>query len=87
MKMPMVISLFVISICMLAAAQLWVSHLRVDVAQQLVKLAQERDVLQQDVQGLKLELASLMRPDTLRRLAREKMGMRPPAPMQVVKPW
>ncbi len=86
MRVRVVISAFVISVCVLAASQLWLSHLRVDVAQQLEKLTQERDALQQDVQGLKLELASLMRPDTLRRLAREKMGMRPPTPMQVVKP-
>ncbi len=78
--------ILVFSICMLAAGQVWMSHLRVDVAQQVAKLKQEKSILKQDVQNLKLELASLMRPDTLRRLAREKMGMRAPGPMQVVKP-
>ncbi len=80
------IPLLAITVCLLAAGQVWVSHLRVDVAQHVTRLKQEKNLLQQEVQGLKLELASLMRPNTLRRLAREKMGMRPPVPMQVVKP-
>lgn len=82
LRMP----LLLLSICLLAAGQVWLSHVRVDVSQQIAKLKQEKNIIQQDVQGLRLELASLMRPDTLRRLAREKLGMQAPKPMQVVKP-
>jgi len=80
------IPLLLLSICLLAAGQVWLSHVRVDVSQQVAKLKQEKNIIQQDVQGLKLEFASLMRPNTLRRLAREKLGMHAPNSMQVVKP-
>jgi len=80
------IPLFVAVICVLAAGQVWLSHLRVGAAQSITELKQDRLRVQQDVQNLKLELASLMRPDTLRRLAREKLGMHAPTSMQVVKP-
>ncbi len=69
----------------LAAGQVWLSYKRVDVAQDMARLKKENILLVQDVQSLKLELASMMRPDTLRRLARE-MGMAAPTAMQVVKP-
>ena len=70
----------------LAAGQVWLSHLRVNTAQDAASLKKEKVILEQEVQGLKLELASLTRPDTLRRLAREKLGMHAPTPMQVMKP-
>lgn len=76
----------VFTICVLAAGQVWLSHLRVENAQQVAKLKKEQVLLSQNVQNLKLEFASLVRPDTLRRLAREKLGMHAPSPMQVVKP-
>ncbi|MDX8388675.1 MAG: cell division protein FtsL [Ghiorsea sp.] len=86
MLKSMRIPLIVLTVCLLAAGQVWLSHLRVDVAQRVSKLKQERNTVKQEVQNLKLELASLMRPDTLRRLAREELGMRAPKPMQVIKP-
>jgi len=86
MKQSLRIPLLVLVVCTLAAGQVWLSHLRVDVAQKVSQLKHERNAIKQDVQNLKLELASLVRPDTLRRLAREKMGMHAPTPMQVVKP-
>ena len=66
------IPLLVISIGFLSAGQVWLSHLRVVVAQQVSSSKQEQRLVQQDVQNLKLELASLMRPNTLRRLAHEE---------------
>jgi len=86
MKQALRIPLLILVVCLLAAAQVWLSHLRVDVAQQVTLLKHERNAIKQDVQNLSLEIASLLRPDTLRRLAREKMGMHAPTPMQVVKP-
>ena len=75
----------VVSIGLLAGAKVWVSYLRVDTEQQVANLKKEKVLLVQDVQNLKLELASITRPDTLRRLARE-LGMAAPTAMQVVKP-
>jgi len=75
----------VVSIGLLAGAKVWVSYLRVDTEQQVANLKKEKVLLVQDVQNLKLELASMTRPDTLRRLARE-LGMAAPTAMQVVKP-
>ncbi len=70
---------------MLAVGEIWLSYLRLDTEQTVSQLKKEKVLLSQDVQNLKLELASMMRPDTLRRLARE-MGMSAPSAMQVVKP-
>ena len=80
------IASMVLVVCLLAAAQVWLSHIRVGTTQEIVKLKQEKELLQQDLQNLKIELASMLRPDTLRRLAREKMGMHAPTPLQVVTP-
>jgi len=76
----------VLMLAALAAGQVWVSHLRVGEAQEIAKAKHEKIFVQQEVQSLKLEMASLMRPNTLRRLAREELGMRAPKPMQVVQP-
>ncbi len=76
----------VLLICVLAAGQVWLSHLRVETAQVHVSLKIERDILLKAVQGLRLELTSLVRPDTLRRLAREQLGMNSPRPSQVIQP-
>jgi cell division protein FtsL len=81
-----IIPLLVILIGVLSAGQVWLSHLRVAVAQQTSHAKQEQRLVQQDVQNLKLEMASLMRPNMLRRLAHDKLGMQAPTPMQVVRP-
>ncbi|MDQ6983198.1 MAG: cell division protein FtsL [Ghiorsea sp.] len=75
----------VVTIGLLAGGKVWVSYLRVDTEQNVGQLKKEKVLLVQDVQNLKLELASMTRPDTLRRLARE-LGMSAPTAMQVVKP-
>ncbi|MBN4058216.1 cell division protein FtsL [Mariprofundus ferrooxydans] len=75
----------VATIALLAGGKVWVSYLRVDTEQSVAQLKKEKVLLVQDVQNLKLELASMTRPDTLRRLARE-LGMSAPTAMQVVKP-
>jgi len=75
-----------ILVCVLAAAQVWLPHLRGEVAQHMAVLQKEKSRVQQDVQGLRLELASLMRPNSLRRLAHQTLGMRAPQPQQVIRP-
>jgi len=81
----MVLFSLVATIGLLAGGKVWVSYLRVDTEQSVTQLKKEKVLLEQDVQNLELELASMMRPDTLRRLARE-LGMSAPTAMQVVKP-
>jgi len=74
-----------LGIILLAALQVWQQHARVSEKQVFEGYKKERSMLQQDVQTLRLELASLTRPDTLRRLAREKLGMDSPKPVQVMQ--
>ncbi len=81
-----VFPVWVLTVCVLAAAQVWLPYQRGMVAQETTQLKKERILVQQDVQNLKLELASLMRPDTLRRLAHQKLGMHAPTAMQVLNP-
>ncbi len=75
----------VAGIGLLSVGEVWVSYVRLDTEQVVSQLQKEKNILAQDVQSLKLELASMLRPDTLRRLARD-MGMSAPSAMQVVKP-
>ncbi len=75
----------VAGIGLLSVGEVWVSYVRLDTEQAVSQLQKEKNILAQDVQSLKLELASMLRPDTLRRLARD-MGMSAPSAMQVVKP-
>ncbi len=81
----MVIIGLVATISLVAGGKVWVSYLRVDTEQSVSQLQKEKVLLVQDVQNLRLELASMTRPDTLRRLARE-LGMSAPSAMQVIKP-
>ncbi len=64
---------------------------QVGMAHQRLQIVAEHSVLQRDVRQLEdeisrmnIELATLTRPDRLRRVAVNELGMRPPAAMQVV---
>ncbi|MDQ6989337.1 MAG: cell division protein FtsL [Mariprofundaceae bacterium] len=78
--------LLVTAIFVIGLGQVWLAHVRGQVAHSTSMLQAERQLLLASVQGLRLELTSLMRPDTLRRLARENLGMQKPRPSQVVRP-
>lgn len=78
--------LMALVVCTLAAGQVYLSHARVGVSQQVAMAKATQTLMHQEVQNLKLEVASITRPDALRRLAREKLGMFSPTPMQVVQP-
>jgi len=69
----------------MAAAQVWLSHLRFELSQRQQTLIRERDAARVENNRLRLEIASLTRPDRLRRIARE-LGMAAPRPVQVVRP-
>jgi len=73
-----------LTVALLTAAQIWVSHLRNEVSLSAQRLAAEQKVVEKELSKLRLELASLTRPERLRRYARRKLGMAPPSPSQVV---
>lgn len=85
-SLPLHMSMMVLIIGCVAAGEVYLSHVRVNVSQAVAMRKVEKSDVQQEVQNLKLEIASITRPDTLRRLAREKLGMHSPTPMQVFKP-
>lgn len=71
---------------LVAAGQVWLSHMRIELTQKTQKTQDERTALSHELQGLRLEVASLSRPERLRRLAQTKLDMAPPRPMQVLQP-
>jgi len=81
----MYIALFLL-ISILAATQVWLSHLRIEASQLASTLQQAISSEEEKIQVLGLEYASLSRPNRLRRLAHRELGMRAPLPMQVLQP-
>lgn len=75
-----------LSISTLAAAQVWLSHLRIETSQHASVLQKEITKQHEKIQVLGLEYASLSRPNRLRRLAHRELGMQAPRPMQVLRP-
>jgi len=75
-----------LAVAMLAGNQVWLSHLRYELSLGSQKLAAEQDAIKLETSTLRLEIASLTRPDRLREYARSTLGMAPPRPMQVLHP-
>jgi len=71
---------------LLAAAQVGMAHKRLELARQHDTVQHEVRSLHAEISRLTLELATLSRPERLRRLAVAELGMRPPTPMQVIRP-
>lgn len=71
---------------LLSAAQVWLSYLRYDLSLEMQRITAERQGVAMESSKLRLEVASLTRPERLRRLARTRLGMAPPGPMQVIHP-
>ncbi len=71
-------------LALLAGAQVWVSHARYDLSRQSRALMGQLSDLRYRVHQLQLERATLMRPERLRVIARDRLGMGPPQPGQVV---
>ena len=68
----------------LAAGQIWFSHLRYELSLEVQSLSSEKQGVLRESSKLRLELASMIRPERLRKLAQERLGMGPPSPAQVV---
>jgi len=68
----------------LAAAQVWLSHLRYELSLETQSVTKEKQAELKEISKLRIEIASLTRPERLRRLARSKLDMAPPNPLQVI---
>jgi len=71
---------------LLAAGQVGMAHRRLVLAGQQTAAQREVRQLHAEISRLTLELATISRPERLRRIAISKLGMRPPTPMQVIRP-
>ncbi|MDT8375293.1 MAG: cell division protein FtsL [Mariprofundaceae bacterium] len=74
------------SVALLATAQVWLSHLRYELSLETSRIQKEQSELKREIHQLNLELASLTRPERLRKIAQTDLGMAPPLPMQVIRP-
>jgi len=75
-----------LSLALLAGTQIWLSHLRNELSLERQRLQFEQVAVRQELSKLRLEVASLSRPERLRTYAIETLHMAPPKPMQVVRP-
>ncbi len=71
-------------IAVLAAGQIWLSHLRYEMSLETQRLVAKQKAVQRESSKLRLEAASLTRPERLRQYANSKLDMAPPKPMQVI---
>ena len=69
---------------LLSAAQVWLSYLRYDMSLETQSLAAEKQSELKEISKLRIEIASLTRPERLRQLASTELDMAPPNPMQVI---
>jgi len=68
----------------LAGGLIWMSHLRYELSLDTQRMAAEKSIVTQEANKLRLEVASLTRPERLRQYARDNLNMAPPNPMQVI---
>jgi len=73
-------------LAVLAGSQVWLSHVRYELSLDFQRLLAEQQSLTLESSKLRLEIASMTRPDRLREYASSTLGMAPPRPMQVVHP-
>ncbi len=73
-----------LTLALLAGAQIRLAQVRNDLSLQMQQLQSEQQALRQESSKLRLEVASLSRPERLRRYAITTLHMGPPTPMQVI---
>ena len=86
MNSKLAIALPIASIAILATGQVWLSHLRYETSLETSKTQKAQGEQKREIHKLNLELASLTRPERLRKIAQSRLGMAPPRPMQVLRP-
>jgi len=79
---PLLVVALLVSV--LACMQIGVAHERLQVVARQSVLQRDVRQLEDEISRMNIELATLTRPDRLRRVAVEKLGMRPPSALQVV---
>jgi len=70
----------------LATAQVALAHQRLETAGQYNQLQRDVRQVEDEINRLNIELTMLTRPEQLRTVALEQLGMRPPTAMQVINP-
>lgn len=78
--------LLCLAVVLLATAQVALAHQRLAVAADSNRLQHEVRQVGDEVNRLNIELAMLTRPERLRAVALDELGMRPPTAAQVVNP-
>ncbi|MDX8403058.1 MAG: cell division protein FtsL [Mariprofundaceae bacterium] len=86
MNSKLAIALPITCIAMLATGQVWLSHTRYETSLETSKIQKAQSEQKHEIHKLELELASLTRPERLRKIAQSELGMAPPRPMQVLRP-
>jgi len=84
MKRMAMILIFVLLVAV-SLAQVWVAFLRVDLARQRHDIQLDIQTENKKIDKLSLEYASLTRPERLRKLAHEQLGMQAPTPEQLIR--
>jgi len=74
-----------LALVVLATAQVALAHQRLDTAGQVNRLQRDVRQIEDEINRLNIELTMLTRPEQLRTVALEQLGMRPPTAMQVIK--
>ncbi|MDX8392059.1 MAG: cell division protein FtsL [Mariprofundaceae bacterium] len=77
--------LVLLSISVLATMQIALAHQRLQVVAEQGILQRDVRQLEDKISRMNIELAMLTRPERLRHVAVNKLGMRPPVAMQVVR--
>jgi len=75
-----------LAVAVLAAAQVALAHQRLGTAAEYNRLQRVVRQTGAEINRMNIELAMLTRPERLRTVALEELGMRPPTAMQVVNP-
>jgi len=78
--------LLCLAVVLLATAQVALAHQRLTVAADSNRLQREVRQAGDEINRLNIELAMLTRPERLRAVALDELGMRPPTAAQVVNP-
>lgn len=86
MNSKLSIALPIASIAILATGQVWLSHMRYETSLETSEAQKAQSEQKREIHKLNLELASLTRPERLRKIAQSELGMAPPRPMQVLRP-
>jgi len=75
-----------LGVVLLATAQVALAHRRLDTVGHINLLQHDIRQAGDDISRLQIELSMLTRPERLRHIALDKLGMRPPTAAQVVNP-